>query len=230
MEDLLVKILSFLLLPLFALLLVSCSQEFSDSSPVSPETELTKAWIDEENDMAYAYSYMQAFTNISVKQWSVNNGVIDADLNDYYSNVKQVFCVVDVKGGSHLYFLERPEDNSLKIALPTKGIFSEVYDVKFYGYSTSEVAQKAFYKGSKYPYGYMQEFTQISVLEHTVVNESDLDIYSAEFGPMKELFAEVTKDNGQNCMVFLQRPANEHFVIPSVADQNFSDVKLFGLY
>jgi hypothetical protein len=230
MEDLLVKIFSFLLLPLFALLLVSCSQELSDSSPVSPETELTKAWTDEENDMAYAYSYMQGFGKISVKQWTVNNGVIDADLNDYYSNVKQVFCVVDVKGSSYLYFLERPDNNEVKVALPTKGTFTEVLDVKFYGYSTSEVAQKAFYKGSKYPYGYMQEFNQISVLEHNCVNDADLDVYSAEFGPMKELFAEVTKDNGQNCIVFLQRPVNEHFVIPNVADQHFSDVKLFGLF
>ena len=227
MEDLLVKIFSFLLLPLFALLLVSCSQELSDSSPVSPETELTKAWTDEENDMAYAYSYMQAFTRIGVKQWTVNNGVIEADLSDYNSNVKQVFCVVDVKGNSYLYFLERPEKSELTFALPTK---SDVTDVKLYGYSTSEVAQKAFYKGSKYPYGYMQEFTQISVLEHQCVNGCDLDIYSAEFGQMKELFAEVTKDNGQNCIVFLQRPVNEHFVIPYVVDEHFSDVKLFGLF
>ena len=230
MEDLLVKLFSYLLLPIFALVLISCSQDLSDSSPVSPESQIAKVWNGEENDLAYPYSYMTALQKISVKQWNYDEGVIIADFVDYPSNAKHVFCVIDVKGTSHLYFIERPEKSEVTVVLPSKGTYTEVSDVRFYSYSESEVALKEFYKRSKYPYGYMEYFSPLNVLECNCVNDYDLNVYSDKLGELKQMFAEVKKDNGDNCIVFLQRPANENFVIPNVVDRHFSEVNLFGLY
>ena len=224
------KKFSFLLVPFLALFLISCSQELSDSSPVSPEANFNKAFTEENNDMAYSYGYLQPFPLVALKQWNVQVGVIEADLMENYKNISQMFCVVDVKGSSHLYFVERPGGNSFKVELPTKSLASEVLDVRFYALSNNEVAPKALLKRVKYPYAFMQEFRALNVLEHSAVDGNDLDVYSGEFGTMKELFAEIKKDSGKSCLLFMQRPVNEHFVIPNVVDSYFNDVKLYGLF
>ncbi len=223
------KKFSFLLVP-FLVLFISCSQELSDSSPVSPDTYLNKAFTEENNDMSYAYHYLQPFNNVDVKQWSIEGGVVVVDLVSDFSNFTQIFCVIEDKETSKLFFLERPKDNSLKIELPTKGFVNDVIDVRFYGLSNSEVASKALLKRSKYPYAYLQYFAPINVLEHSAVDGNDLDVYSGEFGTMKELYAEIKKESGKSCLLFMQRPVNEHFVIPNVVDSYFNDVKLYGLF
>jgi hypothetical protein len=141
-----------------------------------------------------------------------------------------MFCVVELKENSQLYFLERPGSNSIKFELPSKQLLSDILDVRIYAIVNNEVAPKLLFKGSSFPYGYMQYFQNINVLEYSTVDGNELDIYAAEFGTMKELFAEIKKDNNENCLMFLQRPVNEHFIIPFVVDNYFSDVKLYGLY
>jgi hypothetical protein len=229
MEDLLMKKFSFLLVPLLVLF-ISCSQELSDSSPVSPDTDLNKAFTEENNDMSYAYRYLQPFFPVVSKQWNVQGGVIEVDLTSNFIQFSQVFCVVENKESSQLYYLEKLENNTFKIELPSKGLVNDVLDVRFYGLSTSEVASKALYKGAKYPYAYLQDFSAINVLEHSALDGNDLDVYSGEFGTMKELFAEIKKESGKSCLLFMQRPVNEHFVIPDVVDSYFNDVKLYGLF
>jgi hypothetical protein len=230
MEDLLMKKFSFLLVPFLALFLISCSQELSDSSPVSPDTDLNKAFTEENNDLSYAYRYLQPFYPVIYKQWDVQGGVIEVDFTNSFIQFSQMFCVVENKESSQLYYLEKVKNNTFKIELPSKGLVNDVIDVRFYGLTNSEVASKALYKGTKYPYAYLQDFRAINVLEHSAVDGNDLDVYSGEFGTMKELFAEIKKESGKSCLLFMQRPVNEHFVIPNVVDSYFNDVKLYGLF